>query len=203
MVNILPNPHRRDIMSIPIFDSVAVVRRYQSTLFSFAIDGCEQVEILKNNTKHIYIGGTKIVALARFHSVIVMFYSSFLLSYIFSCITFDYWFFPSFVLIYLSVKYILCVVVWSSPPIISQFYISLLPTRNDGVQYQFQNYPNNIYSYRVYIVVYCCSLYHFGISFLSNPNLFHTFISIHPPDPTPHLSYQVLSNVMYIVILIY
>ena len=54
-------PPPRDIMLIPIFDSVAVVWRYQSTLFSFAIDGCEKFRyIVKNNTKqyqtYIYWG---------------------------------------------------------------------------------------------------------------------------------------------------
>jgi len=46
------------------------------------------------------------------------------------------------------------VVVWFPPPIISQFYISLLPTRYDGMQCQFQNYPNN----PIVTGWYCCVL---------------------------------------------
>ena len=73
------------------------------------------------------------------------------------------------------------VVVWFPPPIISQFYISLLPTRYDGMHaMSVPKLYKQSYSYGVYIGVYCCSLsfWHF-ILVISFPRI---VISIHPPD---------------------
>ena len=113
------------------------------------------------------------------------------------------WFFGSFLLFFWSIlssiyisEFVCCLIPHS---IISQLYNTIPFSSRWLIS---PKLSKQSYSYGVYIVMYCCSqycVYHFGISFLSC--LLPTCHFNTPPDLTPHSSYQLLSNVMYIVIL--
>ena len=130
--------------------------------------------------------------MARFHSVVIMFYSFFQLLLFFIWIMFDVIHFLLFFWSILSSIYI-----WVCCCLIPPSYHLPPSIRIDGMQRQRQTYPNNRI-YGVYIVVYCCSLSfcHFILEYIffyrqyqCNPWIeHHTFVPL-------------LSNVLYIVVL--
>jgi len=110
-----------------------------------------------------------------------------------------FWFLPSFLLIYSQLNiYLSLFVVWFPTPLSPSSIIQFPSPHND---WSVQNYPNNP------IVMGCILLC------IVVPNTAYTILSFHschvfsphvistPPDLTPHSSYQLLSNVIYIVIL--
>ena len=110
-----------------------------------------------------------------------------------------FWFLPSFLLIYPQLNiYLSLFVVWFPTPL-SPSSIIQFPSPHDD--WSVQNYPNNpIVTGCMLCIVVPNTAYTF-LAFHSCHVFSPHVISIQPLDLTPHSSYQLLSNVMYIVIL--